>query len=346
MATEFINPDFNNKIFYPTSRLAPIRLRTDKALVDVSLSSKPNNGDVFFSTKLYSFDGIVELMDVARLIEEYFREKLLSNGYVYITVDGVTVSSHFLYCENYLPDSFNTEYRYFLAAKVQRVYRGSTVGIAACDRESENTFDITINGLNSLGTGSQTLIWRVTKRWTSGTVINFSVDEIVNYALGKLTIKPPRPMSKVIYFTIGLYSGSKTFIIEPDVPHLTFSFRNMFNVEEFLFVSGIITAKPAVERKDAVCNGQNMYYDRLISRTYEIQTRYLLRDEIPAFEQMMNSYAVSLWADGDDLTVQITDYSFEPSTDDENLITAKFSWRFADTRPRNFEADLSEILFS
>lgn len=325
--------------YYLTSRFPVVSATTDKLCVTVSLScDNAGNDDTFFSTTLYSFGGTVELADAGSLIEQYFRNTRKVLDTVTFTFDDVSVSAKVLFCEYSTVLDYNPESTLFLAADVQRVHQDSVVAFAAYDRGASVPFVIKAYG-HRKSDGAITLVTKSeTRSLANANTTYFSVPTLLRWALGLTADDPGVELDDVLYFTIAYGPLQKTCYIVPAPAYLTFSFLNIFNVSEFIDIVGTMTSKTEVTRNTARCGGESRQYDRVVSRSYQVETEPVPSSEIPVFEQFLASPGISLFLGTDDYPVIITDHTSEPSNDDSSLTTFKFTWRFADSRPMVFDS--------
>lgn len=300
--------------------------------------------ETFFSTSLYSFDNIVELSDVGSLVEEYFRARNKVADIISIVFDSISIDVHFLYCEYALPDAFDPQKSFFIASHVQRVHQDSTIAISAVNHGSAIPFVIKAVGHrisdNNLAVAEKSVQRALNREDTA----YFSVYEIVRWALNKTDDEAGEDLRDVLYFSIEYYGIQKMCYIVPAAAYLTFSFRNIFNVEEYLDVVGVVTAKTDVSREIAVCNGSSKQYDRYVNRTYQVETEPLTPDEVAIFEQFIASHHVCMYLEGNDFDIIIDEHTCEPSSADDALTTIKFTWRFAEQRPRIFDSIVNGIM--
>lgn len=346
MATTFIDSIGNCSYFTLTSDISDVRAYTDKAKINVSISCLNGQSGItetFYSTSIYSFDGIVEISDVGFLIEEYFRQNNKVTDLIKITFDDVSVTAKFLYCEYAMPDAFDQNHALLLASGVQRVHADSIITFAYGIDCPDPVFIIKAVGHNAED-GSITVIEQnVSRQLDSLLSTQFFVRDIIRWATNQSSIQPEIVLSDLLYFSIEFDDSRKTFYLIQDPAYLTFTFRNIFNVEEYIDIVGLMTTKSDISRETAVSHGQSKHYDRNITRSYEIQTQPLTSDEIPLFEQFLGSHNVRLYYEGNYWPILITDQTCEPNTDDESLTTIKFSWKFADRRPRFFSHEINGI---
>lgn len=339
MSTTILNTGLEDVGYNLTSRLGTIKATTDKSKVDVSLSTE--NGpdgdvDVFFHTTLYAFNGVVELADVGGLVEEYFRRRGLSSEMINIYIDDQMIECHLLYCEYVMPGSFDVNEVFFAASHTQRVQRDSVVTIAAVNRGATVPLVIKAVGHNA-DDGALAVVTREFF-YPDGlsNPVQLNVAEIISWATNKTDWTPDVNLSDVLYFSVNYGSVQKLCYITPATAHLSFSFRNIFNIEEFIDIVGDVTAKTEVESGVAVCGGSSQLYDRSVVKSYVVKTEPLSVADLAMVEQLLGSHQVALIADGESFDVIITDRTCEASSDNENLSTVSFTWQFADNHTHRF----------
>ena len=343
MATIILNISADPDQIFLTSQLSVIRAHTDKPKIDVSLSCTGSNGSTvtLYSSSLYAFDGMVELTDAASIIEEYFRQHHRVIDTVTVTFDTASVTFQALYCEYSLPDTFDAGSSLLLATKSQRVHQDSTITIAHCHPAPEATVTIKAVG-HTLADDTIAAITTTRSPLFAGNIAYFSVADIIQWAIsddGSHT-----PLRSVMYFALEYAGTQKMFYIVPAAAYHTFSFRNIFNVPEYIDIVGDIVTKTDVSRDSAVCSGRLVQYDRAVTRSYEITTEAIPREELPLFEQLLASHEIKIHLDGQSYDILITDQTCEPSTSDEQLANLKFTWRFAHTRPHIFSSAFDGIM--
>ena len=346
MATNFIHLNLEHRQYVPTSSVSSIRAYTDKERIDVSLVCENGlNGEVevFFSTQLYAFNNIVELTDVGSLIEEYFRKRNKVYDIISIEFDDIAMDVHFLYCECIIPE-FDPNSCFFIASHVQRVHQDSTISLSAVNHGSATPFTIKAVGHRASDDVLGVVSGNITRDFNREGIVYFAVSDIVRWAMNMTDEKVAEPLRDVLYFSIEYCGLQKMCYIVPATAYLTFSFRNIFNVEEYIDVVGVMTTKTEVSRDTAVCNGIAKQYNRSIDRTYQIRTEPLTADDVAVFEQFIASHSVTLWHEKNDYNVIITDHTCEPATDNDALTTIQFTWRFTDRRPHIFNSVVNGVM--
>lgn len=345
MATEittFLDSEYNL-----TSSVYAIKARTDKDKVAVRLDCENGvNGDIetFYSTTLYAFNGIVELVDVGSLIEEYFRLRHRVADMISISIDDTSVDGVFLYCEYAVDPDFDPGTRLFLATNSQRVHQDSTVTFASSDHGSAFPFTIKAVGHREIDGILAAVSFNLPVKLSNNSAL-FDVSDIIRYAMNAGGIEMgDDALIDVLYFSIEYGNLQKLCYIVPAKAYLTFAFSNNFNVTEYIDIVGTITTKTETSRETAVCSGVATQYDRNVTRTFQVETEPIPTEEVPLFEQFLSSHSVELTTHAYDFSVIITEFTSEPSNDDGSLTTFKFSWRFVNNRPVLFESLVNGIM--
>lgn len=346
MATQLLTGIIAGARFLPTSSIPTICIQTDSSKLEVALScvdGLDEEPETFFSTTLYAYNNVVELEDVGLLIEEYFRRR----GKVADTIDFIfgdlSVSGHFLYCENRLPVGEDVSSQLFLSCRAQIVHKDSIVTFASAALEKEAPFIIRAVGHCADSEYISTVQWSVSDVRYQNLSRFFSVAEIISRALAECEGNEAPTLRDVMYFSIECGDLQKMCYIVPAPAYNRFTFRNMFNVLEYIDIIGTITSKTEVSRNSFAVTGCTLQYDRQVSRTYEVQTAPLTLDEVSLFEQFLASHEVKLILAEEEAPVIITDQSCEPDTDDSTLTTIKFTWRFSENRPYRVEIGIDDI---
>ena len=347
MATIITDPIFNGRSCILSSELSCVRASTLEAKVAVALSCLCGDKGAevcIFSTVLYSFDGVVALDDAGSLVEEFFRSHNLVCDEVKFSFGDASASAKVLYCEYAMPESFAVEKSLLVAAGVQRVHRDSTVAIAAIPGSDSQKASVRVVG-HKPGSEELAVVRReMVPYFNSEYTAYFSVADIISWAVGAGAEDEGATICDVLYFSIDFNDAQKLCFIMPTPYCLTFAFRNGFNVKEYIDVAGLVVTKTEVDSGSAVCSGRMRQYDRRVSRSYQVETESLTVDEVHLFEQFIASHEIMVLSDGAEWPVVITDRTCEPSSDDDSLTTIKFTWRFADRRPRLFPTAVDGIV--
>lgn len=343
MATAFIQTSIFTKTFVLTSEARSIAVTTDEDRLSVSLTC---SGVTFFTVDLYAYAGKVELFDPGALIENFFIARQMICESVTVTFGTASENILFLYCENDMPASFDPSKILLLSSHARRVHKDSQFTVAALPVDSDTPFVIKAVGHDSLGHIARTQ-FNKSLNIIDTLFTDFSVSSIIRKATGHNVSEfgPLRDnaLEDVMYFSVEHAGRQLMCYITPAPAYLTFRFRNIFNVPELVDIEGSMVTKSQTTRKDAVCSGDIVKYDRRTDRTYEFTTGPLPADEVESLAQLLSSHSIQLLADGTYHDVVIEDHSCEDSTDDNSLTAIKFTWRFKGRRPVNFNSPIFGI---
>ena len=341
MATEFIHTPIFTKSVVLTSEAKSIAATTDEDRLSVSLTC---SGVTFFNVDPYAYDGKVELFDPGTLVENHFIARQMICESVTVTFGTASKNILFLYCENDMPASFDPRRVLLLSSQARRVRKDSQFTVAALSDDSDTPYVIKAVGHDSFGQIAKVEFNESPDLDDKYTTL--SVPEIIKKATGltNITDSPiSTPLEDVIYFSVEHGGRQLMCYITPAPAYLTFRFRNIFNVPELVDIEGSMVTKSATSRKDAVCSGDIVKYDRRTDRTYEFTTGPLPADEVESLTQLLSSHSIQLLADGTYHDIVIEDHSCEDSTDDNSLSAMKFTWRFKGRRPVNFNSSIFGI---
>lgn len=343
MATAFIQTLIFHKPFVLTSEARSIVATTDEDRLSVSLTC---SGVAIFNVDLYAYDGKVELFDPGALIENYFIANQMICNEVTVRFGTASRNFKFLYCENDMPYSFDPSNVLLLSSHARRVHIDSQFTVAALNVVQNTPFVFKAVGHDNLGRIARTQFNNSTN--IDDTLFtDFSVSDIVSKATGHnvsgFGVLKENALEDVMYFSVEHGGRQLMCYITPAPAYLTFRFRNIFNVPELVDIEGSMVTKSETTRKDAVCSGDIVKYDRRTDRTYQFTTGPLPADEVESLAQLLSSHALQLLADGSWHDVVIEEYSYDDSTDDDSLTAVKFTWRFKGRRPVKFNSPLFGI---
>jgi len=340
MATEILT-SINGGAYVLTSRLDTICARTDKTKVQVRVIREPDSEiDEFFSTTLYSFNGIVELSGLGKLIEERFRALNRTLDMISVVVDGVSLDFTAIYCTHNLNSNFNFRSCFWTTAATAIVHRSSMVSLSHFDTGS-TSYNVKVVGINS--DGSVGMVEKEFHRNPDYDYLFFSVDDIIRYGLNQTTDETGGNLVKISYFAVTYGEIQKIFYVVDDPYFLTFRFKNLFNCLEFVDVVGKVKRKTAIDRDTAVCSGRSLHYNQVVNLTYEVETGPLTRDQALTLEDLFSSHEVRLMTTPDEYDILIADHTCDIDNDDDSLITMKFTFRFVGDRPVLLNEDMAAL---
>lgn len=144
--------------------------------------------------------------------------------------------------------------------------------------------------------------------------------------------------------SIHIGKRSFSFFISPEKPAYSFDYINGFNVWERMLVFGSTTLKTECSAKEAVCSGVTSFYDREVTRKYEVTTRSMTLSEARHFNDFLTSNRILYIIPPDqDYDVLISDITSEISDNATEKVRMKFSWRFADNTDWRTFSDSKEV---
>lgn len=329
MATVFISaPSPQDPVL--TSALDSVRASTDKIKVPVEIVRDPDGEiDVFFSTTLYPYDGIVELSDIGSLIEERLRAVNKIWDLFEIRIDGIAAEFAAICCEYRLPADFDHTACFFSVSGESVVHRTSPICLSHWP-DGSGDYRLQVVGHDADGVIS-VFEHTLTVPDASGSA-GFMVDYIMDLALNQTEIETGDVLRSVSYFAITHGRRQKVFYIVDHPYFLTFWFRNMFNAPEYLDVAGVVTRKTRHDSDTAVCSGSVMQYNHSVERTFEMKTGPLTDVQVRELEQLIGSREICLCVAREDYPVIITDHTVESCNDDESMASVAFTFRFKSDR--------------
>lgn len=166
-----------------------------------------------------------------------------------------------------------------------------------------------------------------------------NINVSAKYYVSKIQESYPGKEIKLLSFSVSVGPRNITYYVT-DRKNLTqMFFINAFNVFELFEVQGVTTTKTKVERDTAVVNRREVFYDRTIEKSYEVQTSALSSPIKDWVEQFLFSPLVKMFnPDADSINemaeILITESTCEISNSNTELSKVKFTWKYADVYPR------------
>lgn len=327
MSTQILNASkLTDADFVPTSSLKSVRVSTSDTALEVTMSCR---GVIFFSTKLYAYNGIIEFFDPGSIIESHFR----ANGFVFedivIRFDLVSITIHVIYCEHDVADGY--AFGKLMSTSVRRVHPGSIFSFNAIPYHEATTFSITGVGFDS-GGNQITASYTTVDQDTNKAVFRFHTDHIIS----ALKTASSNKMVRIAAFSLAARDMKMTCYVDEAPCPIPFRFRNMFNVQEYIDIIGDIVTKndTSFNTAEAVDGLEN--YDRNTVRSYQVTTEPIPAAEIPLYRAMFESRELEVFIEGIFYDAVITELTCEDSTAPDATVSYKFTWRFKSRRPREF----------
>ena len=160
-------------------------------------------------------------------------------------------------------------------------------------------------------------------------IYNISISPM---SISNMVIAAAEDYGKLLAFTVHAGHRSMTVYVVEEEPTILFSFRNSYNAQESMPVFGTTTLKTEVSRKEAVSLNITSFYDKSVSRKWQVKTVPLSQEEAHWYNDFLESDCVTLNLSNDypDLRILISDITSEISDSAKDLVHIKFSWRFED----------------
>lgn len=346
MATQITYQSCFDDDFIPATRLREVEATTDSDKVTAVLYLRGANGDEqVYYVVLYAVDGKVTLYSLDELINDSLRARGLAMGEFNLRFADATQSFTAIYCEQEPPADWEEALYPLTPTSVRRVHADSTIAFSVAQYAAERPWIISVVGL-SAETGRIVSCQRESyAQPANGSVwVEFKVWDILKWALYGSDGSSLPPFSRVSYISIEYWGEQQLYYLTPAAAYLTFRFRNAFNCVEYIDVVGVMSSKLDISRNEAVCGGIVTQYDRTVRREYTVETEAVPDNEAELMSQFLASHSVELVLPSGECRVIIADVSWEPSSDDAKLSSAKFTWSFADTRQRSFASDFKGIM--
>ena len=308
----------------------------DKESVEVSIMLQEN---CIYSTHLYrNSDNSCFFYEFRQIIEEYMASKGITLASLEIIVDDGNGLEQYngvyiIFCrykntefddEDFLHKRFLTTRSYFTLPSCQLMM------LSFFSTEEENNkayFDCTFQsdrGVMSV-TVRQT-VYKYDRPYVYSLLVSVDyLKELADDEMGD-------DCGKLLSFTARMGERSLHVFIQDDEPCKHLSFRNCFNVWEELFVFGITTQKTDFSRKEAIVMGTSSFYDKSVSRKYDVSTVPLSLEEARWMNEFLESDEVVMEVSNDYLAepVLISDITSEISDSAKEQVIIKFSYRFKD----------------
>lgn len=331
--------------------LPDIQVFSDHGFADVVLSQ---GGITLLSGRYYATNNSIIVRDIASLVEQALSadtELTVGEFTIEATAEGEEaepVSFTAIYCNrstglfdpaDWLKDNFLTTVR------TRRIAPDGRFNLSWYTTEREGiVLFVLVTFLDDNGN-------RRTYRWLhsgNGQIahingilsVYLSLDDIRAAISEKCKVSKPTLLS----FTVQRGDRMATFFVDPALKGVpVFYFANCFHLVEQLPVMAVTTAKIKADRSIASLGNASQFYDTTVSKEYEVQTAPLTSEECELMEQMLTSDEVRIpYGEGAEyetdfyamMPVLITDFTSEISDGDEKLNTVKFTWRFAENRPK------------
>lgn len=285
-----------------------------------------------FETTLFAYGYYVKFCDIRTLIEDSIRASNNANADCYIKViegSSNVTSNHFQVVMSQF-DGIGTPATYLLShfLTTRSAYRISRTGKQTLSWFSYQGETITAK-VNKIIENTATGITRTQE--VNQTAPTASTDGVLSYTFTVEDMESGLNTNDVLKgFTIQRGSRLMDFYITDETPEMTMLFLNAFNVPEYAEFYAKTNEKQKVERTEAICQRQHLYYDHILEQTNEVETSLLTFEEAEWLKQFCYSRYVALKVGTNtNKEVLITDSTSEISDDKNAKNRLKFTWKFA-----------------
>lgn len=291
-----------------------------------------------YSTRLFENNGTATFHEFWQIVEQNMMERGLisaslevranDNGMVSVKNDIIVVFSKYRMtsgtCIDFLETHFLTNRTFY---NIPREY-DSEVLFFATENESFYPFYNCVFERN--GQIFNFVLYHGMSRESFPTVYRISLNPatITGWVQDTLGENP----GKLLSFTLHVGNRSlKVFVVE-ETPCAVFSFRNSYNSEETIFVFGTSTLKTEIIKKEAVSQDITSFYDKVVSRKWDVTTVPLSIEEATWYNEFLDSEKVSMFLSQTypQQEILISDITSEINDSPKDLTHIKFSYRFND----------------
>ena len=313
-----------------------------------------------FRTTLYPYNGNAVLHDLRSIIEDALRTDSGSRPTfsLYITNGSSYASSNefnVVYSDiilNYSADLFCRNY--FLTTRTS--FRISSTGVQRLSlfAKAGETYDGYTECVVLPEGAATPVVLRLidtvyrTSAWSDGVDYYDIEADLINDAVCD---NYPDQAGKLLAFTVHRGNRTMTFYVTDEEPDVTFKFRNAFDCIEYAELYAVTMAKQKMERSEAVCQRNHIFYDQQTEQTFEVETACMTYEEAVWLNQLLASRKV-IYANavgGQNVEVLIIDSTSEVSDSDDAKNRIKFTWKYANdvqrhrilSKSMNFTMELS-----
>ncbi len=334
-----------------SSDLPDITVFTDHDFVDVRLSAY---GNVLLAGRYYAMNGTATVSDISSLVEGFLAgntdENLCEfNIEAFVGAEIAEQSFTVLYCDKstglYDPADWLRE-NFLTLSPVRRLAPDSFINVSWYTTEKECiSFRVYATFINDKG--MRDTYFYVNSGNGMIAHINGIMNQYIYLSDVRQKVMEVKKLASLTLLSVTVRCGerSATFFIDPALADVVlFYYLNCFGVVEHIALPRITTEKIKSDRSVATLGKSSRFYDVTNSKEYEVESAPLTSDECLQVEQMFTSPAVripygiysSLYDNDFDVlsTILITDFTSELSDTDEKPNSVKFTWRFADNRPK------------
>ena len=309
--------------------------QVDGEFVEVSIYL---GSQCIYTTKLYELNGVATFYELRQIVEQNMMARELTLASFKVVVENG--NNEELYDGKYIvfskykkANEFNISFleSHFL---VNRTYytipRGMSASIPFFATASENFAPYYICRFERNG--------GIRSYRLNYNMYHYNEPRIYNIIITPSTIKAlvdaqeGGNCGQLLSFEVHVGYRSMTVFVVDEQPAAQFHFRNAYNALESIFVFGTTSFKTEVSRKEAVSQNVISFYDKSVSRKWEVKTVPLTLEEAMWYNEFLESDKVTMELSQDytDVEVLISDITSEISDSAKDQVHIKFSWKFND----------------
>lgn len=334
-----------------SSDLPDITIFTDHDFVDFRLLA---GGYALLEGRYYALDGSTVVSDISSIIEHFLAGNTDNNLFDFMLEakaggDTATANLNVLYCDKstgLFDPTYWLKENFLTLSPFRRLAPDSYINISWYTTEKEAImFRVYATFINDKGQ-------RDTYQYAhsgNGMIahINGIMSELVYLSDIREKIISAKKIESLTLLSVTVRCGerSATFFIDPALADIVpFFYLNCFGVVEQLSLQRTTTEKVKADRSIATLGKSSQFYDVTTSKEYEVESAAMTTDECLQVEQMLTSPSVRIPYGPDAaiydndfdaiIPILITDFTSELSDSDEKLNSVKFTWRFAENRPK------------
>lgn len=338
---------------YFTSEIPDVQISTTSTYVDFAIGrlshDRFNSFSVIFSSRYYAVNGVVSVLDIHTILENYLQVQQKSAADFCFFVETPTESQRhdltIIYCKS-IPQGLSASEmveRHFLTTVYQRFitpdakvplyfYQPFTEVCLSPGfyRVSRYTYHIVVMLENGQ---TQTVSTFVSVRSSGWGVMRYDVSlstviGMVSGSLGNFS---------VVSFSVSIGDRRTTFFVDRRHSQRQFYFRNAFYAWELAIIPASQKSKVESDSSMALCGDTYIPYDIQHTRTFEVQTASLLLSHARWFEQLVTSPEIRIrdvaGTSVEDLPqILIVDYDYEIDDAPGAVNAFRFTWKYADKR--------------
>ena len=334
-----------------SSDLQDVNIFTDHSFVDFRLSCGPST---VVESRYYAYNGTIIISDICSLIEDYLAgqtENTLSEFTISATAgdESAELSFTVLYCDRTLglfaPEDWLRQ-NFLTLSQSRRIAPDDFIQLSWYTTEREGiSFRVYATFINDKGV-------RDTYYYAhsgNGLIAHFNgiMTECVWLRQVREKIKTALKLESLTLLSVSIRCGdrSASFYIDHALAGVVpFYYLNCFGVPEHISLPRTTTEKIKTDRSIATVGKSSQFYDITTSKEYEVVTGALSSDECLQVEQMLTSPSVGVPFGPDEVMYEtdfdalhiilISDFTSEISDGNDKLNSVKFTWRFADNKPK------------